>query len=41
MNNTNVDTSILPLDVLSLMEKKVYDLVRKLTKSNEADLLET
>ncbi len=40
MNKVNIDTSVLPLDVLSLMDKKFYDLVQELTSSNEATLLE-
>ena len=39
-NKTNIDTSVLPLDVLSLMDNKFYDLIRELTSSNEAALLE-
>ena len=39
-NKVNIDTTILPVDVLSFMDNKFYDLVQELTSENEAMLLE-
>ncbi|CAF2958689.1 unnamed protein product [Rotaria sp. Silwood2] len=39
INKTNIDTNVLPPDVLSLMDNQFYDLIRELTSSHEAEIL--
>ncbi|CAF1489022.1 unnamed protein product [Rotaria sp. Silwood1] len=39
INKTNIDTNVLPPDVLSLMDNQFYDFIRELTSSNEAEIL--